>query len=319
MSESQENLDVASSANEGQNSQKISIKEKNLVISNLKDLVSALECFKPKNKGVTPYNFYQRLLSKVDLSKDENSGDSFLKGLVQFFKTHEKLLENMKEFKKLPKKETIKFISDKGVSDRVYLEIQKFVHLSTEENKDVIRKYLLVMKNIIEKHYDEFTVSISGSGSSKKMLNKMGLDPNTPEGQFISNIAQKTTDKVGNLGNVSDPMQAITQLFMGGGITEMVNGIKDGVEGKGGSQLNLGKLLKGMQNAVGGMADDFEEDTGKQLNIPDGKKVVENMNSELSNRDDSDDDLEPPEHLRKSKKPLKTGDVVNISEDGQVI
>lgn len=214
------------------------------------DFVGDLEEL-PMNKNAkksTPYNLYRRLLTHVKI--DENDGsqmDKFTKGFVKFFKVNKCYLESDKELLKMPEKTSIFF------SERVYLEIQKFIkYLEKEEreNLTIIRQHLLTIYAIIKPSEEAFSALEESTDGASKMLKKMGFDKKSKEGQLVSNIVDKAQNVIECVDS-SDPQDAIMALFASGGISDIVESIKNGAEDENGGGINMQTLLAGLQNAMG--------------------------------------------------------------------
>lgn len=226
----------------------------------------------------TPLALYRRLLMKAD--EDDNDTvaciNNFSQGFKVFLSNYEVNLESAEEFIKIPKGTVIRY---KGNSERVFIEIQKFIFKSKADEKEIIRQHLLTIAATIDPN--EKTLEALGSSP---ILEKFGMKDNSKEGQFVSNIMTKARKSMENV-DTEDPTVAIMNLLGSGIVGEMVSGLKDGVEG---GTMDMQNLLKSMTGALNTVMEENQANgggDGRASNI-DMDALVFNVQNSMKSKDD---------------------------------
>jgi hypothetical protein len=187
-----------------------------------------------KGATVTPLALYHRLVGKINMS-DREGIQKVIVGFSDFLKKYDHCLVNTSG-ESIPKGVIISY----GTSERIHLEIQKYLHQSDQATKESIRRHLLTISAILEPNKEKIA-------QLEKKISDLNIDTDTKEGQFISNIMQKAKDNMADV-NTDDPMQAMTSIFRSGIIQDMVTGLQQGV---GNGEMNIQTLLTTMQSALG--------------------------------------------------------------------
>lgn len=182
-----------------------------------------------KSTTVTPLALYHRLVGKISLS-DKDGIQKAITGFSNFFKSYETNLDN------IPKGVVISY----GTSERIHLEIQKYLYQSDQATKDSIKRHLLTISAILEPNKEKIA-------QLERKISNLNIDTDTKEGQFINNIMEKAKNNMADV-NTDDPMQAMTSIFRSGIIQDMVTGLQQGV---GSGEMNIQALLGTMQSALG--------------------------------------------------------------------
>lgn len=136
------------------------------------DLWSVFQSGKP-----TPLALYHRMVKHINTEKSESGMNDSIHGFVEFFSKYETHIIDDK-LDAIPRDTVIRY----GKSEKVFLEIQKFIHRSSKdvEMRDAIRKHLITIGTILQPDVKKF------EALEKKGL--MGIDDSTAEGKFLSNI-----------------------------------------------------------------------------------------------------------------------------------
>jgi hypothetical protein len=186
----------------------------------------------------TPLSLYVRLLECVSEKESEDGLQKYISGFVVFFSNYGTTLTDTEKFVEIPRGTVIRY----GSSKNVYLEIQKYIYKSNNEQKEIIRQHLLTVNATI----NPSEKSISALDPNAALLEKMGLNDGSQEGAFVSQIMKKAKKVMAEQNN-DDPAAAITGLLTSGVITDLVKGVQSGV---GGGQMDVGKLLGSLQGAL---------------------------------------------------------------------
>lgn len=187
-----------------------------------------------KGSVVTPLSLYHRLISKINLSDTEGIQKA-VSGFKTFFSSNEVYLVANK-LENIPRGVVINY----GTSDKIVLEIQKFIYQSDPSIKASIRQHLLTISAIIEPDTKKIE-------QLEKRLNDLNVDTNTAEGKFISNIMEKAKTGMSSI-DTNDPTQAMMAIFQSGVIQEMIGGLQNGVTS---GQMDIRTLMSTMQSAIG--------------------------------------------------------------------
>ena len=184
-------------------------------------------------KVVSPLSLYYRLINHIKHT-DKKAIGKVLSGFQQFFVRHEKTILNPNF--NIPRDTVIKF----GENIKIVIEIQKFIHKSDPDTKEIIRQHLVTISAILEPNKEKID-------ELEKRIENLNIDASTNEGNFITNIM---TQAKNNVGNANDPVSAITGLLNSGVIQNMIVGLQTGVST---GQMDVQKLLGSMQSAIGAL------------------------------------------------------------------
>lgn len=187
-------------------------------------------------KKATPLALYRRLISHIKPT-DADAVNKALSGFRQFLVTYEAALLN-NELDKIPRGTVIKY----GTSKTVYLEVQKYIHLSDSETREAIRQHLIAVSAILDPNAEKMD-------ALEQRINDLNIDDSTHEGQFITGIMSKAKDSMENV-DTDNPGQAIMGLLSSGVIQDMVVGLQSGVAS---GEMDMQKLLGSMQTAIGAL------------------------------------------------------------------
>lgn len=185
-------------------------------------------------KKVTPLSLYHRLIQHIKFSALDDMKSS-IEGFREFFSSYDNLIIG-NEMDKIPRNTNIRF----GTSSKVYLEIQKYIYQADVETKDAIRRHLITISTILEPNKEKMA-------QLERRIEGLDIDANSPEGEFLSNIMEKTKHTMENI-EADNPMTAIMGLFNSGVLGEMMSGLESGVQS---GQMDMGKLLGTMQSTIG--------------------------------------------------------------------
>lgn len=187
-----------------------------------------------KANVVTPLSLYHRLVSKITLS-DVDGIEKAVTGFKDFLTSNEVYLTSNK-LENIPRGVVIKY----GASDKIVLEIQKFIYQSDPSIKMSIRQHLLTISAIIEPNKTRLA-------QLEKKIGDLGIDTNTVEGKFITDIMEKAKTSMASV-NTDDPMQAMMAVFQSGIIGDMIGGLQNGVTS---GKMDIRALMSTMQKSIG--------------------------------------------------------------------
>lgn len=197
------------------------------------DFVNDLWSLNDSNQK-SPLALYHRLLQHIKFT-DVDAIEKAVGGFRNFFAIHMNSI--IKDIDSIPRDTRI----DYGTSKIAYIEIQKYIHLSRNDEtvKNCIRKHLLTISAIITP--DQKTIS-----ELEKKLETLSIDSDTTEGKFVTNMMAKAKSTMEKM-DTSNPAAAITGLFQSGILTDMISGLQQGV---GTGQMDPRKLFGTMQTAM---------------------------------------------------------------------
>ncbi len=189
-----------------------------------------------------PIDLYHRLINKVTEGGLSGGVDRYISGFKLFFNEYGDYLSSTENLSNIPNGTQIKY------SDRVYIEINKFIYKSTGQEKEIIRQHLTIINaaiNPTEKSLSicKKNVTPSGKVNVEEVLNQMGLSIHEKEGEFVAKIIEKVSASMEG-SDAKDPSTIITGLLTSGVLTDMIGGIT------GGAGMDLSKLLGCLQRAL---------------------------------------------------------------------
>jgi hypothetical protein len=252
------------------------------ILSVLKAIDALLSdlCVNFKNKKIkdnTSLDMFSRLVK--GLTKENTVGiQKVIESFNKFFLMYDPNQEDI--FYELPKGAMIKY------SDRIYLNIQKFIYDSSEENKDAIVDHLIYISALL----------VPSEESQKKVKQSLKKkNENTPEGQFIKNVMKNTESIMGDMdkNEVDNPATVIAKLASSGSLNQMVKGIQNGVENK---QMDPRQIL----NVLHQTADNFFA-TAKD-SISTDKEKSSDEGEDDSNEEEEKDEGDEEELIKKTGK-----------------
>ncbi len=229
-----------------------------------------------KSTQNTPLSLYRRLMQKedTDINQTHDKMNNYVQGFRVFLSNYEESVKKMEDFVLIPKGTVIRYKD----SERVYLEIQKYIYKADNEEKEIIRKHLLTIAATIDP--DEKTLTAL---ESAPILEKFNIKGNGKEGQFVSDIMRKAKKAMEN-SDADDPTTAIMGLLSSGVVTDMVKGLQGGVES---GAMDMTKLLTSMQGALSEVIESNKdgENDGKASNI-DMDSIMFNVQKTMSKTDE---------------------------------
>jgi len=215
-------------------------------------------------KKATPLALYHRLTEHIKFN-DVKGMEQAVSGFQDFFMRYERMVLG-NELESIPPGTTIKY----GRSERVYLEIQKFIYQADRETKDAIRRHLMTISTILEPNKEKME-------QLEQKIEGLNLASDTPEGEFLNGIMGKAKDTMENL-DAENPAAAIMGMFQSGIIGDMMTGLQEGMSS---GEMDMGKLLGSMQTAIGSlipegadMSSTTKEVQSTEVISPDGTKTV---------------------------------------------
>jgi hypothetical protein len=207
----------------------------NITFKAIKDFVEDLVAVFGTGGGKTPLGLYSRLISHVE-GKDSIQGvDKYLSGFKAFFSEFSSNLEDTNTLQTLPRDTHIKY----GESDRVYLEIQKYVYQSRSkpDQLETIRRHLLTIKASINKD-ENALVALEKS----PVLDIANIDD--PETLFVQDQIERIKKAFENTNiDKSNPMSVVMALASSGIIQNMIAGLQN-------SNFDLEKMLTGLNKTL---------------------------------------------------------------------
>lgn len=200
-------------------------------------------------KVVTPLSLYNRLVVKHINFTEIGRIDEALRGFTAFFDNYGDAVVK-KEWDKIPRGTLISY----GSSDKIGLEIQKYLYKADDSTKGVIRQHLLTIQAILKPADTQFLLQelekvpqgINPLNPPADLKAAMKIDESTNEGKFISGIMTKTKEAMADM-DASNPTAAIMNLAQSGIIQDLIGGIQNGVAG---GQMDMHKLLGTMSGAL---------------------------------------------------------------------
>ena len=210
-------------------------------------------------KKATPLTLYHYLIQNVKIT-DQEKIDNIVKGFELFCSLYEReivedKLDNFLE-------NFIPYGPGTG-SGKVKIEIQKFIYKTRNDpdTRQSIRRHLLTISTLIKPDQSKI------EQLEKKPLNELNLDPDTPEGRFLTNVMTKAKANMQNI-DTSNPMQAVMGIAQSGVLTDMIDGLKNGV---GSGEMSFPKLFQAMQGAISAVMPNMTEEDQKVEEVEDKK------------------------------------------------
>lgn len=212
-----------------------------------------------QTKKVTPLALYHRLVQHIKFT-DKEGIRKVVGGFSQFLSVYnDHILED--RLADIPRDTRILYDN----SDRIYLDIQKFIYQADKPTKDAIRKHLLTISAILEpdaKKIEEL---------SKKPSPLPGLTlptDDTPEGKFISGIMTKAQTTMETVGESENPMAAVMKLLQSGIVQDMMAGMNQGL---GSGEMDMSRMFKTLQTTMGAFTNMSQSSEPKIEEVVDAK------------------------------------------------
>lgn len=188
-------------------------------------------------KSPLPINLYRRLLRNVN-EDDVEIVNYFLSGFRYFLQTYEEqILEG--RLTDIPKGVRINYKD----SNKVYLDIQKYIYKSDPETRDVIRQHLLTISTILDPNSNKME-KLDNSG-----IEDLGIDESTPEGKLFGDIMHRTRDAMSSFGeeDTMNPTIAFISLAQSGFLTDLMGDFQQRAES---GEIDIQKLFGTMQSMM---------------------------------------------------------------------
>lgn len=226
------------------------LKAFNAIVSFVTDLNEAFG--NPKN--VTPLSLYTRLVVNHIKFTEVDRIDSALSGFETFVDKYSSAIMKC-EWDGIPRDTVIPY----GTSDKICLEIQKYIYKADELTRKVIRQHLLTIGAILRPVDNEALLNALTSASlqnikplelnaPKDLKTALNIDENTKEGKFISGIMYKVKDAMEDMGgDTGNPTAALMNLATSGVIPELIGGLQAGVSS---GEMDMTKLMHTMIGAM---------------------------------------------------------------------
>ena len=213
-----------------------------LVFDSIKELSEACwDVFGEKEASSSPLSLYNTIISRIDESKVEKIDLGIKKcidGFVDFFNDYSDYLDDSKKMmENIPRGTVIRY----GDSEKIYIEIQRFLFQSNKDNREIIRQYLLTISALLDPSDQNLAIL--------ETVDKLGLEDG-PEKDFMGNIMKKARDAMQNVDS-NDPTEAVMSLLSSGIINDVISGVEDMRNEENG--LDFGKLIGSMQSAMSQM------------------------------------------------------------------
>lgn len=183
-------------------------------------------------KKATPLGLYNRIVDHIKFT-DSKAICKAINGFQQFFASYE-------DFDKLPINVKIVY------TDRIYIDISKFIGRADETTKNIIKQHLLTISAILEP-----------DDSKLEQINNIQktIESTSNEKEFIDGMLENTKNTFQNI-DVENPTEAIMTLLSDGSLMDMVAGLQSGVQSgdmdprklMGVLQGTLGELMQGAQD-----------------------------------------------------------------------
>lgn len=222
----------------------------------IKDFVENLVDVFGTGGGKSPLGFYNRLISHVE-AKDASRGiEQYISGFKDFFSDYGDKLESNETLQTLPRGIVIYYKNNGKNSGKVFIEIQKFVHKS-EKNPEQL--------SWIRNHLSTISATIKPEENALVALEKMAaLTGQGDETSFVKSEMDKIREVLesGQI-DMSDPSAGIMALMQSGVITNMIGGLKEGVDS---GRLDPNKMLAGLQTTLTDMMTEAGGDVDVDMN-----------------------------------------------------
>jgi hypothetical protein len=145
----------------------------NITFCAIKEFVSDLwEVFGP-SQAKSALALYHRLIQHVEAKESAEGLEKYITGFKVFFVNYSKELFSVETLANIARGTVIRY----GSSDKIFIEIQKYVYKATPSQKEIIRQHLLTISATIDPN-DE---TLGALDAATPILEKMGLNNNSPE------------------------------------------------------------------------------------------------------------------------------------------
>lgn len=205
-----------------------------------------------------PLSMYWRLLAHIK-PNDMNSIRKATDGFATFMTQYGQIIIQAK-YDELPLGAKIYY----GTSERVYLDIQKYLHKADPDIRASIRSHLLTIGAILTPKQDMLeelskaaAVPKEEPGFSLEDVTNLKIDQSTAEGKFISGLLDKARDSADSIDPSDNPMATIAKLATSGLLTDMMKGLNEGTQN---GTLDIRRLLGTMHGAIGQLLPKDEPD-----------------------------------------------------------
>lgn len=199
------------------------------IVSFVKDLN---EVFGSTTKA-TPISLYSRFVDHINPETHTEAMNKIVQGFETFFANN---VGNLSEEKvgNIPRGTCIPY------SEKVHLEIQKYLYKADPETRSVIITHLLTIFAIL--HPDGKVLK----NLERRTKGLIDIDTTTNEGQFINDLMEKAKDSMQDT-DLSNPGNAMMGLFQSGVFGELMSGLESG--SKNGS-IDMKKMMRTIRGAL---------------------------------------------------------------------
>lgn len=192
-------------------------------------------------KKITPIALYLRLVTHIKLS-DTKSIKKCIDGFRIFFQENKDFIEN-------DKMKDIDVLSRVKYSDRVYLEIGKYIKNSNDETFFAIKSHILTIYGILLKEDQPEKVS-----QIKNQLSLLEAE-RSKESEFINEIMNEVKGSVKD-SDLQNPMMGITQLLQSGMLPNLITKLGDGISS---GELDTHKMMSTLQMTMNKMMESTKD------------------------------------------------------------
>lgn len=211
------------------------------------------ETFSSKT-SVGPLALYGRM-AEIVKPTDTESIMKFITGFEQFFTLHwTDIVQG--NYKNISDSAKIVYGTQ---NNKIYIPIHTLINKANPEVKEYIRQHLLTIGSLTSKDRLKNTEIVDVPVAKDEDISLPGIDQTSNEGRFMGDMLKKAFTSVKNV-DASNPMAAMFSLMQSGVMTDMINGIHQGV---GTGQMDLSKLLGVMQGAMQDMTKDVAGGTAE--------------------------------------------------------
>ena len=199
------------------------------------------DVFGEKSSTSSPLYLYYTIINRINenkVDKVELGMQKCIDGFVAFFGKYVECLDDPKHMlEKIPRGTIIHY----GDSEKIYLEIQRFLYQSKRDNREVLRQHLLTISALLDPSDRNLAIL--------ETVDKLGLEDG-PEKDFMGNIIRKAQDAMTNIDS-SNPTEAVMSLLSSGIINDVMTGVEEMKNSEDG--IDFSKLVGSMQKAMANM------------------------------------------------------------------
>jgi len=217
----------------------------------IKDFIFVTKQIMKKHKSVALWNrFLERDNSSGvdDLSKEKVKNKT-IRSFEAFLNSNKKYIHS--DVLHFPVDTKIKYNS------HIFVDLPILIEMSDDDDLDIIKQYLLTLDALLCNDETSLKLLESSIPSPSNTLNTLGVDSDTPEGEFINDILGKLTGVVGE-DDMQNPQMAIMKLMNSGILNDVTNGAKEKIQG---GSMSLSGLMNTLQTIVTKLEDPLIEES----------------------------------------------------------